>query len=189
MFKEYLNQYRTIITENNPNNGICYDGAVDPSQYFSKRNRLMFLLKETNGNNNNGEHNEILFDWDYMEWVRKQANGSEPLYRSVYRNIAMWSKMFNVYANENREPVESEFLDNGSIIIDKSLLNSLRDVAIVNLIKKLGYRANRLVSNEGVFGRCEAQGNIIISNGRTKTDNCIVRRYIRFCFAALGERC
>ena len=138
MFKEYLNQYRTIITENNPNNGICYDGAVDPSRYFSKRNRLMFLLKETNGNNNNGEHNEILADWDYMEWVCKQADGSEPLYRSVYRNIAMWSKMFNVYANENRELEESEFLDNGSIIIDTSLLDSLRDVAIVNLKKSWG---------------------------------------------------
>lgn len=138
MFKEYLKQYRSIITENNPNNGICYDGAVDPVRYFSNKNRLLFLLKETNGNNNNGGHNEILSDWDYMEWVRNQADAIEPLYRSVYRNIAMWSKMFAVCANEQRNLMEDEFIDDDGVIIDAGLLNSLKNIAIVNLKKSWG---------------------------------------------------
>lgn len=60
MFKAYLEQYRDIITENNPNNGICFDGAVSPDDYFTREHRPMFLLKETKGNNNNGERNAIL---------------------------------------------------------------------------------------------------------------------------------
>ena len=98
MFKEYLNNYRECITEGNPNNGICYDGAVMPEVYFKKEPRLLFLLKETNGNNNDGSSNESLSDWDYMHWVNEQANRQEPLYRSVYRNIAMWSRQFELHS-------------------------------------------------------------------------------------------
>lgn len=138
MFQDYLKQYRAIITEDNPNNGICFDGVVDPARYFINKKRLMFLLKETNGNKNNGERNESLSDWDYMEWVRKQSDACEPLYRSVYRNIAMWAKMFDVCANEHRELVTSEFIDDSGIIVDKRLLTSLKNIAIVNLKKSWG---------------------------------------------------
>lgn len=99
MFKEYLNQFRELITANNPDNGICYDGVVDKEHYFSKEKRLMFLLTETNGNDNNGRRNDVLNDWEYMAWVYNQALMKEPLYRSVYRNISMWSRMFNIYTD------------------------------------------------------------------------------------------
>ena len=138
MFKEYLEQYRGIITENNPDNGICFDGAVRPDVFFARERRLMFLLKETNGNNNNGERNDVLTDWDYMEWVRMQAEQAEPLYRSVFRNIAMWSRMFEVVNDEERELVVSEFMDENGLIIDKSLCASLKNIAIVNLKKSWG---------------------------------------------------
>ena len=66
MFKEYLSQYRYEITEGNSNNGICFDGAVNPELFFTHSKRLMFLLKETNGNDMNGKRNNITTDWDYM---------------------------------------------------------------------------------------------------------------------------
>ena len=138
MFKEYLEPYRDIITENNPNSGICFDGAVSPDDYFTREHRLMFLLKETNGNNNNGERNDVLADWDYMEWVRMQTAQSEPLYRSVFRNIAMWARMFTIFTEEDRQPAVSELIDKNGLIIDKTLCGSLQNIAIVNLKKSWG---------------------------------------------------
>ena len=138
MFQEYLSQYRDLITESNPNNGICFDGVVDKESYFAKEKRLMFLLKETNGNDNNGDKNDVLTDWTYMEWVYSQAMRNEPLYRSVYRNIAMWSRMFNVYTDEKRIPEIQEFINEDGLIIDEKLCNSLLDISIINLKKSWG---------------------------------------------------
>ena len=138
MFREYLNEYRGVITDNNPNNGICFDGVVNQERYLSRKKRLMFLLKETNGNDNNGEKNYILSDWEYMEWVHKQALQKEPLYRSVYRNIAMWSRMFNIYTDEKRNPEMLELIDENGLIIDEKLCNSLLDISIINLKKSWG---------------------------------------------------
>lgn len=141
MFQEYLNSFRELITEGNKNNGICFDGVVDKERYFSREKRLMLLLKETNGNDNNGDRNDVLTDWVYMDWVHNQALGKEPLYRSVYRNIAMWSRMFNTYTDENRNPEIREFINNDGLIIDEKLLNSLLDIAIINLKKSWGTEA------------------------------------------------
>lgn len=138
MFREYLEQFRDVITENNTKNGICFDGVADRKQYFSREKRLMFLLKETNGNDNNGDKNDVLTDWDYMEWVRKQALREEPLYRSVYRNIAMWSRMFNIYTDEKRPPQKSELIDENGLILDDKLYRSLLDISVVNLKKSWG---------------------------------------------------
>ena len=138
MFKRYLNQYRDLITEANPKNGICFDGVVDEEKYFAKEKRLMFLLKETNGNDNNGDRNDVLTDWKYMEWVYGQAVRREPLYRSVYRNISMWSRMFDVYTEEDRNPEISEFINDCGLIIDEKLCNSLLGVSIINLKKSWG---------------------------------------------------
>ena len=138
MFKNYLKNYREIITGNDSNNGICFDGVVDQERYFACEKKLMFLLKETNGNKNSGEKNEKLEDWDYMKWIHEQAEEKIPLYRSVFRNIAMWSKMFKVYTTENREPEISEFVDDNGIIINSSLCNTMLEIAIVNLKKSWG---------------------------------------------------
>ena len=137
MFKEYLKQYREIITDNNPNNGICFDGVVS-EHFFSRDKRLMLLLKETNGNDNNGDRNDVLTDWNYMDWVYKQALQEEPLYRSVYRNIAMWSRMFNICIDEKRMPEVVELIDENGIIVDDKLCGSLLNVSIVNLKKSWG---------------------------------------------------
>ena len=93
MFQDYLQQYRESITECNPKNGICFDGAVEPERYLEKRPRLLFFLKETNGNNNDGSTNIELSDWNYMQWVRDQAYQKVPLYRSVQtvRHVCFWA--------------------------------------------------------------------------------------------------
>lgn len=137
MFQEYLEQYREEITEGNPNNGICFDGVVNGEKYFAREKKLLFLLKETNGNKMNGEKNVVTEDWNYMEWVQKQAIGKEPLYRSVFRNIAMWSKMFEDYMDGKETKVEKFINDNG-LIISEELCKSLENIAIVNLKKSWG---------------------------------------------------
>lgn len=137
MFKEYLNHYRYEITKGNTNNGICFDGAVNPSLFFTHDKRLMFLLKETNGNNMNGKRNEVTTDWDYMAWVQKQANCEENLYRSVFRNIAMWSKMFDTYITGEKPNID-ELIGNNGLIINKELCKSLENIAIINLKKSWG---------------------------------------------------
>lgn len=137
MFQDYLQQYRESITECNPKNGICFDGAVEPDIYMTKRPRLLFFLKETNGNNNDGSSNTELSDWNYMEWVRNQACQKEPLYRSVYRNIAMWSKQFEMYAS-GHEPVITDLIDCNGLIINEDLCRALSGIALINLKKSWG---------------------------------------------------
>ena len=137
MFKDYLQQYRNSITACNPKNGICFDGAVDPERYFSKKPRLLFFLKETNGNNNDGSANIELSDWDYMQWVRDQACQKEPLYRSVYRNIAMWSKQFDMFA-AGHEPASNDLIDSNGLIINDDLCSALSGIALINLKKSWG---------------------------------------------------
>lgn len=137
MFKDYMEQYRETITENNPDNGICFDGAVDSNVYFSKQNRLLFLLKETNGNNNNGTQNSQHQDWDYMAWVRKQAAQKEPLYRSVYRNIAMWARQFELFSS-GKIPEVKDLIDSNGLIINAELCAALNGIALINLKKSWG---------------------------------------------------
>lgn len=137
MFKDYLLQYRDSITECNPKNGICFDGAVDPERYLAKKPRLLFFLKETNGNNNDGSVNTELSDWDYMQWVRDQACMKEPLYRSVYRNIAMWSKQFDLFTS-GHEPVAADLIDINGLMINEDLCGALYGIALINLKKSWG---------------------------------------------------
>lgn len=137
MFTEYLTQYRDSILNGNTDNGICFDGAVNPEIYFAKKPRLMFLLKETNGNNNDGTENTHLYDWAYMDWVGQQARREVPLYRSVYRNIAMWSKQFDMYTS-GITPKMSDFIDTNGLFINNELCAALNGIAIVNLKKSWG---------------------------------------------------
>ena len=137
MFQDYLQQYRESITECNPKNGICFDGAVEPERYLEKRPRLLFFLKETNGNNNDGSTNIELSDWNYMQWVRDQAYQKVPLYRSVYRNIAMWSKQFDMFAS-GHEPVAADLIDSNGLIINEDLCSALSGIALINLKKSWG---------------------------------------------------
>ena len=137
MFQDYLKRYRKEIINGDSNNGICFDGVVNQEKYFKRDKRLMFLLKETNGNKNNGEKNEVNTDWDYMEWVRKQAKQEETLYRSVFRNIAMWSKIFDFYVR-GKEPQIKEIIDENGLIMDHALYEALENIAIVNLKKSWG---------------------------------------------------
>lgn len=138
MFKDYLRQYRDCITECDPNNGICFDGAVDPERYMEKRPRLLFFLKETNGNNNDGSEKTKQDDWeDYMPWVRDQACQKEPLYRSVYRNIAMWAKQFDLFA-AGHEPEVTDLIDSNGLIINADLCAALYGIALINLKKSWG---------------------------------------------------
>lgn len=161
MFTEYLKQYRGSITEANLNNGICFDGAVNQIEYFKRDKRLAFLLKETNGNKNNGERNEVNTDWNYMEWVQKQADGEEGLYRSVFRNIAMWSRMFELYG-EGTTPDIDEFIDDNGLIVNKNLCKALERIAIVNLKKSWGVEQTDWNAMNTYLGQDVVRRNILL---------------------------
>ena len=53
-------------------NGICYDGIIDETMFYSDGNspRVIFLLKETNGNDPHGKAPDHL--WDYRDWLEHQ---------------------------------------------------------------------------------------------------------------------
>lgn len=138
MFKEYLSQFRNVITDGNDNNGICFDGVVNPNVFKKQKKKLIFLLKETNGNNNDGTNCVYHEDWDYMKWVQEQANGEVGLYRSAFRNIAMWSKMFSEFV-EGKNPRIDEYIDIDGLKIDDEMRKSLEKIGIINL-KKVGER-------------------------------------------------
>lgn len=189
MFKSYLQARRETITENNPQNGICFDGAVDPPRYFANEIRLAFLLKETNGNKNNGEHNEILEDWDYMKWVNRQADNIEPLYRSVYRNVAMWAKMFAVRTRGQRELDASEFIDENGIVVNEALLDSLKDIAIINLKKSWGVEQTDWYQMKQYLENPERRDILIYQIEALKPTVVLCGGTFDFAYEIFGEGC
>ena len=71
-------------------NGICYDGIVDEAEFYSAQNslRVIFLLKETNGNDKHGNTPEDLSDWHYRDY-QQATKGTEPLYRT-WPGVKFW---------------------------------------------------------------------------------------------------
>ncbi|MDP4133361.1 MAG: hypothetical protein Q8882_05050 [Bacillota bacterium] len=82
-------------------NGICYDGIIDEVEFARQNKKIIFLLKETNGNDSNGNMPSEFEDWDYRWWLEnKQANGGnsndpeEKFYGKTFYNLCMWVNLF-----------------------------------------------------------------------------------------------
>ena len=131
-----IDDCRKEILYGDENNGICYDGIVDEKSWRNTKYKLAFLLKETNGNDKNGEKIEVQSDWDYIGWIKKLSTKEEPLY-PTFRNIAMWSSVFfDIF--ENGETDMGKYIDNSTLKITDELLSNLRKIAVVNLKKSWG---------------------------------------------------
>ena len=80
-----------VSTQETPN-GICFDGIVDEAVFYAQPKKVIFLLKETNGNDDRGETQESYSDWDYRGWLQHQQANDEPgdeensrvFYKSIY---------------------------------------------------------------------------------------------------------
>ena len=126
-------------------NGICYDGIVDETVFYSDENtpRVIFLLKETNGNDANGKAPDHLKDWDYRYWLEhQQANGekseqndSNQFYRT-FHSLCLWLDVFRACINGHVMPF-SEYRDSGQLSPDR-LRKNLHRTAILNLKKTWG---------------------------------------------------
>ena len=120
-------------------NGICYDGIVN-EELFAETGRVMFLLKETNGNDSTGQTQECS-DWEYRGWLEYQQHkniekpnyGECKFYRTFY-NLSMWVDIFTSAKNENSY---QEYLHSGGME-ENNLRYNLGKAAIVNMKKTWG---------------------------------------------------
>lgn len=128
------------VTTTTLKNGICYDGIVDETVFCSLSKKVAFLLKETNGNNSDGERPSELSDWDYRAWLQeKQAIGiessGEKLYRTFY-SLCMWVDVFYDTIAEKTVSFEDYCADHR--LEPENLRNNLTKTAIINLKKTWG---------------------------------------------------
>lgn len=129
-------------------NGICFDGIVCEDCYDLQPKKLLFLLKETNGNDSKGNAPKQYQDWNYRAWLENQQHknipepnfGNKELYRTFY-NLGIIVDVF--YGGEGS--VEEE-----------TVRKNLGKTAIVNLKKTWGGAAtswkslNQYLQNDDV---------------------------------------
>lgn len=142
--KNLLLENKTILLNDETNNGICFDGIVDEDTFNSTKTKLCVLLKETNGLDKTRKLPEKLDDWDYMKWIKEQqADGVheagkniDPFYGSTYRKLCLWiSEFFDI--SEKKYCNIDHYFTNGSIDKNK-VRQSLKKIALVNLKKTWG---------------------------------------------------
>lgn len=137
LIRKLLENNRDILLNGDYNNAISYDGIVDEGEYSHQNFRLVFLLKEPNGNKSDGSIPGYYEDWDYVNWIKEyQSTGVENIYPAL-RNIAMWtSEFYDIF--EHGKTDKALYLTNGTLQITDDLRNSLRKIAVINLKKTFG---------------------------------------------------
>lgn len=140
-----LTENREILLNGELTNGICFDGIVDEDCFDKQATKLAVLLKETNGNDSEGNHQEVLPDWDYRSWLKEQqaegkpmpGESKDPFYSSTFRKLCLWLAEFFDVTDEGNCDVDQYFLADGGVDISK-VRTSLKKVALVNLKKSWG---------------------------------------------------
>lgn len=143
--RELLEQHRSAllqadVTTKTLKNGICYDGIVEETMFESLPQKVVFLLKETNGNDSDGERPNELSDWDYRAWLQeKQAvsfeSSGEKLYRTFY-SLCMWIDVF--YDTLAKKAVSFETYCADQRLEPENLRKNLTKTAVINLKKTWG---------------------------------------------------
>lgn len=171
----YLELIASDKTKPTDINGICYDGIIDEATFEKNNPRIIFLLKETNGNDSSGKQPKKLDDWDYRSWLQYQQAYGEPnetlgsnnLYKT-FINICMWIDVFyNIV--EDKSISYTDYIRQGYMEKEKLRKNLLK-TAIVNLKKTWGKgttnwrNLNEYLENETVKSVLKKQIDIINSN-------------------------
>ena len=120
-------------------NGICYDGIVN-EELFEQSEKIVFLLKETNGNDKKGNAQSSYDDWNYRAWLEYQQHknleepsyGDRKLYKTFY-NLAMWVDLFN---SKTRVDFQEYVTEDG--LSEENLRYQLGKAAVINLKKTWG---------------------------------------------------
>lgn len=146
--RKLLEDNRNILLDGEENNGICFDGIINESEYSN----VVVLLKETNGCDANGNLPEKLEDWDYCKWLKEQQADNKPekridkngkeymeenvFYHSTFRKLCFWlSLLFDGLENEKTNP--EKFMKDGKVDVEK-VRKVLNRVAVINLKKTWG---------------------------------------------------
>lgn len=136
--KKLLEDNKVTLLNGDKDNGICYDGIINESKFKDLNVKLMFLLKETNGNDSKG-NSQVNSDWvGYVEWLKNQQaniNSKETLYKTFF-NACMWIEEFYSFV-KNKTMSFEEYAPDGQIYAVK-IREQLNNVALVNLKKTWG---------------------------------------------------
>lgn len=146
-----LEENRTILLNEELNNGICFDGIVDEDTYDLQKIKVAVLLKETNGNDYDGKETVQQDDWPYYLWLRNQQANNEPetrikngkeyletnvFYHHTFKKLCHWLSMFwEVFETGTTNP--GNFLLDGKVNIEQ-VRRVLKRVAVINLKKSWG---------------------------------------------------
>lgn len=133
--EEFLEEYKNCYPmDNNPPNRINEFGVIDENR-FNYKNRILFVLKETNGWRNEDYTNGILFRY----WVREISEGNfagkdhAKKYPKLWYNIGRWASLLH---NQN--------LDIFKLAKEtKQVLHSIGTVAITNINKVRGSSSSK----------------------------------------------
>lgn len=131
------------VSTHEKQNGICVDGIIDETVFYKQPKKVMFLLKETNGNDAGGKAQESYHDWDYRGWLQHQQANDEPgdknnsrtFYKTFY-NVCMWLDVFyDILAGKHIS--YDEYMASGRFS-SEVLRKNLSKTAIINLKKTWG---------------------------------------------------
>ena len=103
--KKLIEDNRETLLNGDLKNGICFDGIVNENTYNQQKIKVMVLLKETNGNDDEGNNIDTHSDWDYLYWLKHQQADNEPekkikngkeyeetnvFYHHTYKKLCHW---------------------------------------------------------------------------------------------------
>lgn len=149
--RKLLEENRDVLLNGEKNNGICFDGLVDEKIYDEQEHKVVVLLKETNGDDFDGNKVEKQDDFDYIAWLKKQQVNNElewrkkgdkeyletnVFYYSTFRKLCYWlSLLFDELDNGKVNP--QKFMTNGQVNIPV-VRQVLNNVGVINLKKSWG---------------------------------------------------
>ena len=155
-------------------NGICFDGIVCEDCYDLQPKKLLFLLKETNGNDSKGNAPDQYQDWDYRAWLEYQQhkNVSEP----NFGNQALYRTFYNLGI------IVDIFYGGAGSAEEETVRKNLGKTAIVNLKKTWGGAAtswkslNQYLQNGDVRQTLLREiditkPNVVVCGGKTEVLN------------------
>lgn len=111
-------------------NGLCFDGIICEDSYDLQPKKLMFLLKETNGNDSKGNAPDQYQDWDYRAWLEYQQCKNLP--EPNFGNLALYRTFYNLGI------VVDVFYGGSGSAEEETVRKNLGKTAIVNLKKTWG---------------------------------------------------
>ena len=117
---------------------VAFDGVVDEEAYTASAIRTVFLMKEVNGQEIEKKDGQIIVkqieqDWDYTEWLNKQAHDDSEQFYKTWPNICLWTELLR---NENT--MYMDCMNAYGAFDSMHLRKNLAEIAVINVKKTPG---------------------------------------------------